>query len=370
MEDSTVNFELSASTVKVGSDSDPSSEKSDNFEEIIDDAEIPTNDPGPSKVEDFDNNLPETVTLLKHPITGAKVYLVGTAHFSQESKDEVVQIMNFVQPHIVVLELCDARISILQLDEAAVLEEARNINMENIMSTIRRNGVYYGITYLLLLNLNAHLTKQFGMAPGGEFRVAFQEAQKLGCAVKLGDRPIRITLLRALAKLSWFQTLKLGWHLLFTRDPISKEEVEKCKKRDMLEQLLADMSDEYPVLGKVFVDERDIFLTYSLQQAACANLQQLSPASPHDEPVRVVGVVGIGHVLGITKLWPKDQQAFIKDIIFIPPPSLTSKIIKAGFKLSMAALASYLIYRLVPVPKTLRNVIFFIHVSVSSTSKS
>lgn len=42
----------------------------------------------------------------------------------------------------------------------------------------------------------------------------------------------------------------------------------------MLEQLLADMSDEYPVLGKVFVDERDIFLTYSLQQAACANLQE------------------------------------------------------------------------------------------------
>lgn len=44
------------------------------------------------RVEDFDNNLPETVTLLKHPVTGAKVYLIGTAHFSQESKDEVVEV--------------------------------------------------------------------------------------------------------------------------------------------------------------------------------------------------------------------------------------------------------------------------------------
>lgn len=76
-------------------------------------------------------------------------------------------------------------------------------------------------------------------------------------------------------------------------------------------------------------------------------------ATPNEQ-IRVVGVVGIGHVLGITKLWPKDQQSFIEDILFIPPPSLTSRIIKKGFKLSMAALACYLIYRLVPVPKTLR----------------
>lgn len=77
-------------------------------------------------------------------------------------------------------------------------------------------------------------------------------------------------------------------------------------------------------------------------------------ATSQDEPVRVVGVVGIGHVLGITKLWLKDQQPFIKDIIFVPPPSLTSKIVKAGVKLSMAALVCYLIYKFVPVPKTLR----------------
>lgn len=38
--------------------------------------------------DDFDNNLPETVTVLKHP-NGAKVYLVGTAHFSKESQEDV-----------------------------------------------------------------------------------------------------------------------------------------------------------------------------------------------------------------------------------------------------------------------------------------
>lgn len=36
----------------------------------------------------------------------------------------------------------------------------------------------------------------------------------------------------------------------------------------MLEQLLADLAGEYPAFGEVFLDERDVFLTHSLQAAA------------------------------------------------------------------------------------------------------
>lgn len=52
----------------------------------------------------------------------------------------------------------------------------------------------------------------------------------------------------------------------------SVEEIEKCKKRDMLEQLLADLAGEYPAFGEVFLDERDVFLTHSLQAAAQSGL--------------------------------------------------------------------------------------------------
>lgn len=40
----------------------------------------------------------------------------------------------------------------------------------------------------------------------------------------------------------------------------------------MLEQLLADLAGEYPAFGEVFLDERDIFLTHSLQAAAQSQL--------------------------------------------------------------------------------------------------
>ena len=47
--------------------------------------------------------------------------------------------------------------------------------------------------YLLHLSMSAHLTKKTCMVPGGEFRTAYQEAQKLsGCIIKLGERPINI----------------------------------------------------------------------------------------------------------------------------------------------------------------------------------
>lgn len=36
-------------------------------------------------------------------------------------------------------------------------------------------GVVQGVMYMLLLSLSAHLTKQLGMAPGGEFRKAYNE---------------------------------------------------------------------------------------------------------------------------------------------------------------------------------------------------
>lgn len=42
-------------------------------------------------VENFDEHLPSTVTLLRSP-EGVKVYLVGTAHFSVESQDDVSKV--------------------------------------------------------------------------------------------------------------------------------------------------------------------------------------------------------------------------------------------------------------------------------------
>lgn len=80
--------ELTESTIKAATESEngSGSEKS----ELVEIISLGDDSSSSNKSEDdFDNNLPETVTLLKHEQTGAKVYLVGTAHFSKESQEDV-----------------------------------------------------------------------------------------------------------------------------------------------------------------------------------------------------------------------------------------------------------------------------------------
>ena len=76
----------------MNSDSEHGSDKSETLEILSIGETDQSSTNGAKTDEEFDNNLPETVTLLKHEATGAKVYLVGTAHFSNESKEDVIKV--------------------------------------------------------------------------------------------------------------------------------------------------------------------------------------------------------------------------------------------------------------------------------------
>lgn len=293
-----------------------------------------------STIEEFERNLPDTVSVLTSD-TGAKVYLVGTAHFSERSQDDVSFVIRNVKPDVVMVELCPSRVHILRHDEKTLLEEAKDINMSKIRNIINTNGLVNGVFYILLLSMSAKITKELGMAPGGEFRRAVAEVHRLpGCLVHLGDRPISITLQRALHGLSFFQTLRLVWKLVTFDEEITPEEVEQCKRKDLLEELMQEMAGDFPAFGDVFVHERDLYLCHSLQIAAM-------PQESLQRPPRVVGVIGIGHAKGITENWGKVEQSQIAKIITIPPVSLSNRIFKFTIKYGALALVGYGVFRLV-----------------------
>ena len=93
-------------------------------------------------------------------------------------------------------------------------------------------------------------------------------------------------------------------------------------------------------MSRVFVDERDTFLAYSLRQAADAPFQ-----SGCSEPPVVVGVVGIGHMSGIQQKFNTVKAQEVAQVIQIPPASQTSKYFKMTFKASFWALAAFGLYK-------------------------
>jgi len=293
-------------------------------------------------------DLPKTVQVLESTISGAKVYLIGTAHFSKESCEDVGLIIQATQPDIVVVELCKARTNILHLDEETILEEAKNLNLEKSLEILKSQGVVQGGMYLLLLSMSAHLTKELGMAPGGEFRRAFLEARAVpGCILQLGDRPIHLTLNRALQALSPWQKLRMAFNILTSKDSITAEEVEKCKDRDLLQNMLQEMAGEFPGLSRVFVDERDVYLAHTLHSAASSVLPHTSST-----PATIVGVVGIGHVPGIVQHWGKVSQEQVRSVCKLEPPSILSRVVSGVVRTAAWGSCMYGIYRIARGPVT------------------
>ena len=83
-----------------------------------------------------DNNLDVPYVVLDAPY-GGKVYLIGTAHFSVKSQNEVVDLIRQVQPNRVVLELCSSRINILKYDEATLLKASKEMNTNTIIQLMK-----------------------------------------------------------------------------------------------------------------------------------------------------------------------------------------------------------------------------------------
>lgn len=246
----------------------------------------------------FSSDLPETVNVLVGPNQN-KVYLIGTAHFSEESEKDVKTTIHKVRPDLIVLELCNNRRHVLRMDKDTLLKEASELTLAKIRMIIKSNGTVPGLLHVILLWLSAHITKQLGMAPGGEFRAAVLAAEELNqeCRIILGDRPINITISRALAALNWWQRLKLLFSAISSsREGISKEDVERCKKSDVLDDLLLEAVKSMPQFTHVLLNERDEYLSCKIAQAS----------SMSDGPI--VAVVGIGHVKGIIKNWLKSQD--------------------------------------------------------------
>lgn len=246
----------------------------------------------------------DCVTHLRYE--GRDLYLVGTAHVSQRSVDDVGEVITALTPDTVCVELDATR-------HQALVDPKRWRNLD-IFAVIRERRMLFLLSSLVLTSYQRRLGAKLGVRPGAEMLAAIDHAARVGAQLELVDRDIRATLQRTWSALSAWDCVQLIGTLigsLFARAEITQEQVEALKDRDTISELVREFAEVMPRLQRPLIDERDRFLMSAVREA---------PGQC------VVAVVGAGHVGGMVRYLntPVDRQQLSQ----IPPPGWPRRIVR------------------------------------------
>ena len=212
--------------------------------------------------------------------------IIGTAHVSEESVNEVKDAIYEQHPDIVAIELDRGRYAKLRKQMMGI-EEDEHISVTNI---IKENKVGLFFTHTLLGYFQSKIGADVDVTPGSEMIGAIEASQDLQIPIALIYRDINTTLQRALNKMGFMEKAKFAYGLLASVFGIDDEEedidIEELKNPENIDELMEMFKDEAPSVYEVLVHERDAYLAGKIMQL------------PYD---KVVAVVGAGHKPGIER---------------------------------------------------------------------
>lgn len=254
-----------------------------------------------------------------------KLRLIGTAHISRESAEVVKQQISEWKPDIVAIELDSNRL--------AHLKNPEKFDDEALSKVLKE-----GRTSLLLFqSLLAIEQRKMGMEAGERVGVdllaAVDAAEESNIPIELVDRDIQITLKRAWKKMK----LREKWRILYSllADEPDEEDIdveELLGDGDLITQLMEELRATAPGAGEVLVDERDDYLSGSIE-----NLRGEK---------KVLAVIGAGHIDGVKKHLENNQklsQERWDELLSVPPPNPIWKMIKWGFPVIILGLFGFLL---------------------------
>ena len=202
----------------------------------------------------------------------------------------------------------------------------------NISHIVKSGQTYLFLINLMLSNMQRKLGKELGIKPGAEMLEAFKIAEEKGLTVELLDRNVQITLKRALAFTGLKEKIKILMHIVSgffsEQEKLTKEKVESLKQKDVMTELMKELSDVAPTIKKVLVDERDLFIANRILES---------------KSKKIVAVVGAGHLDGIKKAL--NEKTDLKPLTVVPKKkSILGIILKFGIPAIFIAFLVYAFY--------------------------
>jgi pheromone shutdown-related protein TraB len=258
--------------------------------------------------------LPPRVTHVQ--VEDKDVYLVGTAHISRESVEDVRTTVEQVHPDAICVELCKAR--------HQTMTQADNWRKMDIFKVIRQKKAVFLLAQLILSSFYRRLGEKLGVQPGAEMLEGIQLAEQTGATLVLADRDIDITLKRVWGYLGFWRKLLLAAEVMTSillTEKVDADMIEQLKKQDQLEAIMAEFARHFPEIKRRLIDERDTYLAQKIRTA---------PGKT------VVAVIGAGHVEGIQSQIQQDHS--LEELTKLPPKSVWPQVFAWGIPLLIIAL--------------------------------
>ncbi|WP_292519902.1 TraB/GumN family protein [Methanoculleus sp.] len=210
----------------------------------------------------------------------AEIRLVGTAHVSQKSVEDVRSAIEEFQPEIVGVELDRGRYIALteEVAEPSVTDILKGGNFGQLL-------VQWVLTYI-----QQRIGAETGVKPGAEMLAAIDEAKAHQKPVGLIDRDIRITLARFWGRMGIWEKIKLIGALIYSLVSVEGQEldVDEFTNQDVVSAAMEEFRKFSPRGAQALIDERDAYLAHQILMLG-------------NRYERVLAVVGAGHIQGVQR---------------------------------------------------------------------
>ncbi|MCR5698072.1 MAG: TraB/GumN family protein [Treponemataceae bacterium] len=240
-----------------------------------------------------------------------EIILIGTAHISQESIEQVKQTILAEKPDNVAIELDEGRLASMKNPDAW-----KNLD---IVKVLKEGKGFVMMANLVLGSFQRRMGSDVGVKPGEEMKAAINVCEENNIKTTMVDRPIQTTLRRAWGKSSFWGKMKLLSVLIssaFSKEEISAEEIESLKNSNEMDVMMGELASYLPTVKTVLIDERDQYLASHIWEA---------------EGKKIVAVLGAGHLPGVEahleKLAKNEESSDTSEISEVPKKSIAGKII-------------------------------------------
>ncbi|MBX3723405.1 MAG: TraB/GumN family protein [Turneriella sp.] len=235
-----------------------------------------------------------SIDLRRLKLGKSEVILLGTAHVSRESVEDVELAIQKEKPDAVLIELDEGR--------AKNLKDPDHWKHMDIVQVIKTGKIYLLFSSILLSIFQKKMGDRLTSAPGAEFKRAMFLSEEKEIAHYFIDREIRITLKRAWQSVGFFGKLRLISELiasLFVSEKMEKDDIEKLKEKDALQTVLDSLPPSFRKIREIVIDERDQYMAQKVRDVTL---------NAGKKPRRVLVVVGAGHLRGLEEALGREHD--------------------------------------------------------------